>query len=283
MEQNNTVDITPENFQQVIVDGSKDKLVIVGFWTGREPVCVELMDNLSKIAARFPDDVVMAKIDVDTQTQVAMQFGVQSVPTVALLKDAKSLDSFVGVKEMAELESFLEPHLPKEQDNLLAGAKSAIEQGNYSGAFAPAKKAYEIDPERADIKMVFADVCIHSGKLDDAQALIESIRMIDQDGYYQSLVSALQLARNAAESPEIVALQQELSQNPDNFEVKVSLAVQLNQANRHEEALQQLFEVLKKDLNFGEAKKTFLDILATMPDGDPLVGTYRRKMYSLLY
>ena len=44
-----------------------------------------------------------------------------------------------------------------------------------------------------------------------------------------------------------------------------------------------LFEILKQDLNFGEAKKLYLDILATLPKGEPLASSYRRKLYSLLY
>lgn len=283
MEHTNVVDITPDNFQQVIVEESKTKLIVIGFWTARDPACVELMANVQALLVNYPQAVIFAKIDVDAQQQIAMQFGIQSVPTVALFKDAKPVDSFVGMKEGTELEAFLQPHLPKEEDIALAECQALIVAGDYTTAFGLAKKAYELAPERTDIKMAFADVCINSGKIEDAEALLQSIKMIDQDAYYNSLVSAMELAKTAADSPEIKALQQQLEQQPDDNELKVKLAVQLSQGNRNEEALELLFSVLKRDMAFGEAKKIFLDILATLPDGDPLTSTYRRKMYSLLY
>ncbi len=279
----NIVDITPDNFQQVIVEESKTRLIVIGFWTARDPSCVELMENLATLLVNYPESVIFARIDVDAQQQVAMQFGIQSVPTVALFSDSKPVDNFVGMKTVPEIEAFLQPHLPKEEDLLLSQCQAAIVAGDYASAYGLAKKAYELSPERVDIKLVVVDVSIDAGKLDDAQALLQSIKMIDQDAYYQSLTSALQLAQSAADSPEIVALQSQLEQCPDDHELKVKLAVQLSQAKRNEEALELLFGVLRRDMAFGEAKKIFLDILATLPDGDALAGKYRRKMYSLLY
>jgi putative thioredoxin len=279
----NIVDITPDNFQQVIVEESKVRLIVIGFWTARDPSCVELMENLATLLVNYPESVVFARIDVDTQQQIAMQFGIQSVPTVALFRDAKPVENFVGMKTVPELEAFLLPHLPKEEDLLLTQCQAAIVADDYASAYGLAQKAYELSPERLDIKLAVIDVSINAGKLDDAQTLIESIKMIDQDAYYQSLQSALQLAQSAADSPEIQALQQQLEQQPDDHELKVKLAVQLSQTKRNEEALELLFGVLRRDMAFGDAKKNFLDILATLPDGDALAGKYRRKMYSLLY
>jgi putative thioredoxin len=65
--------------------------------------------------------------------------------------------------------------------------------------------------------------------------------------------------------------------------VKVDSAVQYQQNNKSEEALTLLLEVLKKDLNFGEAKKIMIDSLNAQPEGDPLASQFRRKLYALLY
>ncbi len=281
--QSNIVDITADNFQQIIVEASQVRLVIIGFWTDRDQGCVDMMNALAVLAGHYSNEVILAKINVDEQQQVAMQFGIQSVPTVALFKEAKPLDSFVGMKTEQELQAFLQPHLPKEEDTLLNQCKTLIAAGDHKTAYPLAKKAYELDAERADIRLAYADVSIHCGKLADGESLLQSITMIDQDSYYQTLMSAAQLAKAAADSPQIKALQQQLAQQPDDNEVKVQLSIQLSQAERSEEALELLFSVLKADLNFMDAKKHFLDILATLPDGDPLALNYRRKMYSLLY
>jgi putative thioredoxin len=74
-----------------------------------------------------------------------------------------------------------------------------------------------------------------------------------------------------------------LEKEPSSLELKQQLALALSQVNRNEEALELLFEILKVDMNFGEAKKFYLDIIANLPNGDVLAGKYRRKLYTLLY
>lgn len=283
MEQPNVVDITADNFEHVIVEQSKQNLIVIGFWTARDENCVNLMAQIESRVVAAGAGVIFAKIDVDSQMQIAMQFGVQSVPTVALFKDARPVDSFMGMKSDAELDEFFAAHLPKEQDTLLSHAVELMQNNDHAAAFPLLKKAHELDGERADIKLAYADACIQLGKVAEAEQLLQSIKMVEQDSYYQSLQSALELALSAADSPEIKALQQQVEQSPDDNELKVQLAIQLNQANRNDEALDLLFMVLKKDMSFGEAKKIFLDILATLPEGDGLASSYRRKLYSLLY
>ncbi|MFE8730595.1 tetratricopeptide repeat protein, partial [Aeromonas hydrophila] len=86
----------------------------------------------------------------------------------------------------------------------------------------------------------------------------------------------------AADSPELRALEARHAENPDDFALAQELAVQYNQAGRQEEALGLLLVILKRDLAFGDARKTYLDILATM-GSTPVAQNYRRKLYSLLY
>ncbi|MEC8374420.1 MAG: tetratricopeptide repeat protein, partial [Pseudomonadota bacterium] len=61
------------------------------------------------------------------------------------------------------------------------------------------------------------------------------------------------------------------------------LAVQLQQANKVQDAIELLYGVLKKELGFGDARKLMMDMMNALPDGDPLKSEYRRKVYSLLY
>ena len=65
----------------------------------------------------------------------------------------------------------------------------------------------------------------------------------------------------SSDSPEIRALEAQLAAEPENTQLKQDLAIQYSQAGRKQEALDMLFTILSRDLNFGEAKKTYLDIL----------------------
>ena len=109
--------------------------------------------------------------------------------------------------------------------------------------------------------------------------------MQDQDAQYKGLIAKLELHKQAGNSPEIQQLEEKLAANPTDANITFELAVQYSQVNRNEEALALLLNILRNDLNFadGNAKKTMMDILAALGQGNPIAGTYRRQLYSLLY
>ena len=74
-----------------------------------------------------------------------------------------------------------------------------------------------------------------------------------------------------------------MAATPDDLLLKQQLALQYQQVQRSGDALALLYSILQQDLNFADSKKLFVDILAVLPKGDTLAGTYRRKLYSLLY
>jgi putative thioredoxin len=280
---NNIINIDLDNFQSVILEASQHKLVMVDFWADWCEPCKNLMPVLEKLATERAGDLILAKVNCDEQQQIAMQFGVRSLPTVILVKDGQPVDGFAGVQSETEIRALLDQHLPSAADGLLEQARAALAQSDVQQAFSLAKQALELEPGRSDIKFVMVECYIELKRVSEAKELMETIGLVDQDATYQSLRGRIELAEQAAESPEIKALQQAMAQAPDDMELKVKLAVQLQQNGRAEEALSLLLEVLRQDLNFGDARKIMLDSLNALPEGDALASQYRRKLYSLLY
>tara|TARA_R110000744_G_scaffold33782_4_gene79207 strand:+ start:2215 stop:3060 length:846 start_codon:yes stop_codon:yes gene_type:complete len=279
----NSLAITLENFQQVIIEESKNKLVLVDFWAQQIPESVELRDKLTSALANFSDTILFTTVDCETQGQIAQQFGIQGLPTVILVKDGQPLDGLTGPQTDETINEFLGKYLPKEQDVLLAQANELLAANNVAEAFPVISQAFQLDNERADIKLVLANVYIQTGKITEAETLLKSIKMVDQDSSYQSLMARLELASQAADSPEIQALEQQLESDPDNIELQQKLAAQYSQVNRNDEALSILFLLVQKDGADTTSKDLLLDVLKSLPDGDALVSKYRRKLYTLMY
>ncbi len=279
----NIVNITLDNFQQVILEQSQHTLIIVDFWADWCGPCKDLMPILEKIAGEYPNDVILAKVNCDEQPQIAAQFGVRSLPTVMLVKDAQPVDGFAGAQPEGPIREMLAKYLPNPEDDLLIQAGELIAAGDYQQAFPLVKQAFDLSPDNIDVKYALVDCQIELGNVATAKELLATIGLADQDGRYQALTGKIELAEQAADSPEVQALQQQLAAEPDNMELKVQLAVQLQQLKRNEEALELLYSVISKDLNFGDAKKIMLDVINALPDGEPLKSQYRRKVYSLLY
>jgi putative thioredoxin len=279
----NIVAITPENFQQVILEDSKSKLILVDFWAEQVPESVELRDKLSTRVASFAEYIVLATVDCQTQQQIAMQFGVQGLPTAVIVKDGQPIDGVSGPQTDESIEEFLNKHLPKAEDTLLEQAKNHLTEQRANDAYSDAMKAHQLDSERADIKLLLADVSIQLGKITEAESLLATIKMVDQDSEYQAVMAKLELAAQAADSPEINALEEKLVADADNIELQHQLAAQYSQVNRHEDALNLLFRLVQKDGSDTVSKDLLLDVMKALPDGDPLANKFRRKLYTLMY
>lgn len=279
----NAIEITLDNFQQIIIEESKAKPVLVNFWAAQVPESLDLKAKLAFGLQGYEEHIIYATVDCQTQQQIAQQFGIQGLPTAILVKDGQPLDGLTGPQSDDNIKEFLAKHLPKQEDLLLIQAQQLLADNKINDAFTVINNAYQLDNERADIKLILADVYLHTGKFSDAEALLATILMVDQDSHYQALMAKLELASQAADSPEIKALEAQLANDKDNTELQHQLVAQYSQVNRHEEALILLFRLMQKDSSDALSKTLYLDVLKALPDGDSLANKYRRKLYTLMY
>lgn len=278
------IQITPENFRAELIDASMAKTIAVYFYADALPECQPATLELEGLIGAANPVLTLTKVDVsDPQLQsLALQLGLQALPALVLFKEGRPVDAIQGSEQLLGVRAFLADYLPKEEDLLLEQGRHAMAQGDMQTAYTSVQSAHQLAPARHEITLLLVDCCLQLHKLTQAKELLTLIPMVGQDSEYQRLVAALELATQAADSPEIQALESRLQQEPDSGLLKQELAIQYSQAGRKEEALALLLGLLQQDLNFGEAKKIYLDILATLP-GDAIASRYRRHLYTLLY
>ena len=105
------VDVTAETFMAEVIEKSKTVPVILDFWADWCEPCKNLTPILHSIVEKHPGAVRLAKVNTDQEQMLAQQMGVQSLPTVALLKDGQIVDNFMGVKPESEVMAWLTPHI----------------------------------------------------------------------------------------------------------------------------------------------------------------------------
>lgn len=279
------VEITRENAQQMLIEESRHRAVLIDFWAEWCSPCKMLMLILDKLVREYDGQVMLAKVDCDRLQPIAEQFGVRSLPTVILMKDGQPVDGFVGAQTESAVRAMLERHLPKPWDNTITQAQELLAAGDAPAALPLARSAYEDSGQRADIAKVYADTLIELNRLDDAQSVIDAIPMVEHDSDYERLLSELQLKRQAADTPEIQALLEAYQRAPDDMDIGYQLAVQFSQSGRTREALDILVEIVRREREFrdGEARRTLLDIIRSLGKGDPLAAEYQRKLFALMY
>lgn len=279
------VNIDETNAAALLIEESHNRPVVVDFWADWCEPCKVLMPLLEKIANEYNGAFLLAKVNADEQGMIAQQFGVRSLPTVMVIKDGQPVDGFAGAQPEKEIRELLGKYLPKPWDGLLQLAKEAMEEGSFAAALTPLRQAWEESGQLYEITVAYVHCLIESMRLDEAEALLDGVRMADQDAAYEQLRAQLEIKRQAAKSPEIEALEQQLVADPDNLDVMAQLAVQLTNAGQFKDAMEYLVTILRKDLDHGDGatRKALLDTIASLGKGDPLAAEYQRKLYSLLY
>ncbi|WP_440863440.1 co-chaperone YbbN [Symbiopectobacterium purcellii] len=278
------MDVNETNLHQLL-EQSMQLPVLFYFWSERSQHCQALTPVLHKLAQEYAGQFILAQVDCDAEQRVAAQFGLRAIPTVYLFKDGQPLDGFQGPQPEEAIRELLQRVLPREEELKVAEAQQRIQEGDLPAALTLLKDAWQLSQQRSDICLMLAEVQIQLNRSDDAQAVLDTIPLQDQDTRYHSLVAQIELLKQAADTPEIQQLQQQLAADPTNAELAVKLALQLHQVGRNEEALESLMVMLKKDLAAadGNARKTMMDILAALGTGDALASRYRRQLYALLY
>jgi len=96
------LEITKENFEETV---KNNKVVVVDFWAPWCGPCRMIAPIIEELSEDFKDKgVVVGKINTDEEQELAMQFGIRSIPTVLFIKDGEVVDAMIGAAPKAMYE-----------------------------------------------------------------------------------------------------------------------------------------------------------------------------------
>ncbi|KQV21814.1 MULTISPECIES: co-chaperone YbbN [unclassified Kitasatospora] len=101
-----TVELTAENFDEVIGGADDQNFVFIDFWAGWCGPCVRFAPVYEKAAERH-SDIVFAKVDTEAQRELAAAFDIQSIPTLAIIRDGTLVFSQAGALPAPVLEDLI--------------------------------------------------------------------------------------------------------------------------------------------------------------------------------
>lgn len=99
------ITITKDNFQDEVLNATST--VLLDFWATWCAPCRMVAPIVEEIAAENPD-LVVGKVNVDEQMELAMQFGIVSIPTLIVMKGGEMVNKSIGYAPKDELLELLE-------------------------------------------------------------------------------------------------------------------------------------------------------------------------------
>jgi thioredoxin 1 len=104
-----TIEVNADNWQSEVLDSKIP--VLVDFWAEWCGPCRAIIPTLEQLAQQYAGKLKVAKVNVDHNRDLAMKFGVRSIPFLLIVKEGKVAEQMVGALSKPDFEAKLKPHL----------------------------------------------------------------------------------------------------------------------------------------------------------------------------
>ncbi len=250
--------VTEANFEQEVLDRSRQVPVVVDFWADWCGPCKALSPALEKAEAARGGKVVLAKVDTDANQRLAAAFQIQGIPAVKAFRDGRIVDEFTGALPPAQVEAFFDRLTPSQADELLA-----------KGDELSLREAAELEPGRPDIAVALAKVRLERGAEEEA---LEAVANHEGDFAADGIAARVRLVQAGIASEAFAALDR-----GDREAALDGLIEALGEASGANGA-GDLDPAGLRDL----IRRAAIGVLSDLDPGDPLARAYRRKLATAL-
>jgi putative thioredoxin len=277
--------VTSDTFQKQVIEASKTVPVLVDFWADWCGPCHMQMPVLVKLVGEYAGKFLLAKVNTDTERQLAQEHGIRSLPTMRLYRNGQVVEEILGAQTESTLRALLDPYIERDSDKLRLEALDAHRQGRTEEALAMLRTAQEDDPENYRVQFSLIRLYLDAGRLGEAESLLDALPWaVQEEADARKLRALLNFARVAEEAAPLAELEQQCKNQPGDSQTRYRLAARYVLADRLQEAMDELLHIIRNDRSFGDdaARKGLLAVFELLGEEDELVTSYRRKLSSAM-
>jgi putative thioredoxin len=272
-------DVDTANFPQDVLQRSREVPVIVDFWAAWCQPCQILGPILEKVASDAGGAFDLVKVDVDSNQELAAQYGVQGIPMVIAFRDGKIADTFTGALPEPAVRQWVEGILPTELDLMVDQARTALLADDNVAAEHILRQVLDQQSDHSEAGASLASMLIDRGETDEAMIVLGRLT---PDTEVDRLQSAARL--KASSGHDLSELESRLAADESDEDARIDLAMALAAQSEFEPALDHLLVVVRsKGPRKEEARLAIVDIFGVLGNEHPLTQTYRRQLAAALF
>jgi putative thioredoxin len=282
---------TVENFATAVIETSKRVPVLVDFWAPWCAPCRALVPVLDRIAQDYAGRLLLAKLNVDEEQEVAAHFGIRSIPTVLLIHRGQVVDQFTGVQPETTIRAMIERHVvgtdpASDARDPIVEAHALAQAGDHDAALRTVEAALADRPEEPVLLAALAGLQLLARDAAGASASIT--RLAARDPQFPTLATLrarLGFLETAAAGPDAASARAALAADPGNSAARHALAAQHAVDGDYGAALEEWLTLMQRDRMYGDdvARRSMLAVFELLGSEDERVAPFRRRMASLLH
>jgi len=162
------VDVTDATFQTHVLEQSMRTPVVIDLWATWCQPCVSLGPIIERVVEATNGKVVLAKVDVDANPQIASAFKVQSIPAVFAMDQQRIVAEFLGARPEEFVAEWVNKLLPTAE-------QTEVERLFALGDEASLRAALELEPDNEPVSIALAELLVADGRSDDAKTILAKL------------------------------------------------------------------------------------------------------------
>jgi putative thioredoxin len=286
MENNNIIDVNEVDFEAKVLEESSQKLVVVDFWAPWCGPCKQLTPILEKVISSSPDKIVLAKINIDENQQIAAQLRIQSIPAVFAFKDKQPVNAFQGVIPETEIIKFLEKSLGDKLTNNFEDfydqIKTLFNEKKFLDARDLLEKFIAENTQEVDGICMYLESLIGLNEISLAEDFLNSLNneMIKTEKI-KKIKDRVLLIKNTDEGPSLEKLKENLESAPNNLDIVFQITDTHFANNNYDNCFNVLLSYYPK--NKEKVKTKMLDYFSVLGFDHESTILYRKKLSSIMF
>ncbi len=280
-------EVNDRTFEKYVIGNSSKVPVFVTFIAIWSEPCIRMSDMLEDLAREFPEQFVVAKVDIGENEHLKEQYKIENIPTLKVFSDGKEVASEEGALNEDELRALLKGFgIVNQAEELRLQARNLHLQGETSQAIMLLSKAMQQDSSNTRVAMDMVQIFIDLGEVEQASVLFNRLPESDKNSSTgQSLAGQLWIIELAGKTTGLESLKQTILVEPDNFDARFDCAICEIAGHNYQQALDHLLYIQQNNADYkeGAAREMIVTIINTIAPNNPeMAQQYRTQLGAVL-